>query len=236
MRFYSSIADNYEYIFPYKQFKVDFIDSLFKRGSNVIDIGCAIGDISFGLSEKGHKVLGIDLDKRMIERAKQRFKAVEGLDFKVMDMTKIPSELVFDAVVSTGNTLVHLKDLETIKKFFRSLRENIVDKGKIFFQILNYEYILKNRIDELPVITNDNIRFTRKYSFSEGKVFFKTELLIKEEDHKIENLIELFPLTKDQIGQILKETGYIELEFFSDFKGTNYKKDALPIIFKATKG
>ncbi|PLX18475.1 MAG: hypothetical protein C0601_04465 [Candidatus Muiribacterium halophilum] len=105
MRFYTSIADNYEYIFPYKQFKVDFIDSFLKKGSNILDIGCDIGDLSNGL----------------------------------------------------------------------------------------------------------------------------------EEDNKIENLIELYPITKYQIGQILHETGYKDIEFFSDFKGNDFKKDALPLVFKAVK-
>ena len=235
MKFYTSIADHYEHIFPYKEFKVDFIDSFLKTKSDVLDIGCALGDISNGLSLKGHKVLGIDLDTRMIEIAKKRHDSNERLSFKVMDMTKIQSDLVFDAVVSTGNTLVHLEDLTDIKKFFVSLRNNLVDNGVVFFQILNYEYILKNRIEELPLIENDKIRFIRKYKFEEEKVFFKTELTIKEEDHKVENLIELYPLTKNNIVEILSETGYKDVEFYSDMKGTVYKKDSLPLIFKAVK-
>lgn len=49
-------------------------------------------------------------------------------------------------------------------------------------QILNYDYILSDKINELPLIETEKIRFIRKYVITENNplVRFQTQLEIKK--------------------------------------------------------
>jgi ubiquinone/menaquinone biosynthesis C-methylase UbiE len=70
--------------------------ALLPRRARVLDVGCGSGGDSKKLVENGLEVIGIDLSRKMISRAK---KEVERAEFKRMDMIKMTfEEGVFDGV------------------------------------------------------------------------------------------------------------------------------------------
>jgi SAM-dependent methyltransferase len=66
MDFYQSISAHYDLIFPVDPQTVDFIGGRAKPGSRILDIACGTGGYSLALAEKGHRLMGIDLDQSMI--------------------------------------------------------------------------------------------------------------------------------------------------------------------------
>lgn len=104
------------------------------------------------------RVEAIDFDTQMINYALKKHSNVQ---FKVMDMKNI--ERYHDGIYCIGNTLVHLDDETEIKnmveKFYHCLNEN----GTLVIQIVNYDRILKNHIETLPLIKNDKVEFIRHY-------------------------------------------------------------------------
>lgn len=42
------------------------------RGKRVLDVGCASGGLSEAFAERGARVVGVDLNPRLIERARER--------------------------------------------------------------------------------------------------------------------------------------------------------------------
>ena len=93
MALYEKIAEFYEEIFPLKQTRLDFIDYFLKNSSRILDIGCATGELALALTKKGHHVVGIDLDEKMIELAREKTKRL-GLNtgFFIKDMAKIGAD------------------------------------------------------------------------------------------------------------------------------------------------
>jgi glycine/sarcosine N-methyltransferase len=133
MSLYDNIAEFYDQIFPLKETRMSFIDSFLSRnGLTILDIGCATGELALALSKKGHHVVGIDLDGKMVELARQKTKKT-GLkaEFFVKDMAKIGvdfSSAYFDVVLCLGNTLVHLESLEKIEQFLSAMGK-VLKKG-----------------------------------------------------------------------------------------------------------
>ena len=83
-----------------------------------------------------------------------------------MDMLRLKfnfPEKYFDAVICFGNTLVHLDSITQIRDFLQQCAHLLKNDGILFLQILNYHYILSQKVDELPLIDNDQIRFERYY-------------------------------------------------------------------------
>ncbi|MFH0714911.1 MAG: class I SAM-dependent methyltransferase [Candidatus Diapherotrites archaeon] len=95
--------------------------SLVPANAKILDAGCGPGNAAKRFAEKGHKVVGIDLSKKMIEFAKKKVKNAE---FFVMDVENISLEEKFDAVWAAF-VLLHLpreKHQKVLEKFSHLLK------------------------------------------------------------------------------------------------------------------
>ncbi|WP_421919046.1 class I SAM-dependent methyltransferase [Marinifilum sp.] len=242
MNFYESISKYYQYIFPLNNMQVDFIEKSHQQAKDqlsVLDIGCAIGDLSLKLAESCQKVIGIDLDKGMIDQAIAKGKKFKNLDFHLQNMLELESAFganSFDIIACFGNTLVHLNSYEEVLQFFRNAKSVLKKDGKLLFQIINYDRIIDQNIDHLPTIENGIIKFERKYKYhsSLGKVDFETTLSIKESNQCIQNCIALLALRKSKIEKLLRKEGFTNISFFGNFKRENHIENSLPLIVEAS--
>ena len=191
MKFYSSIAQNYDYIFPIKQVQIDFIKSEFPSQTKLIEIGSGTGNLTIALANAGYLMSGLEYDENMLELAQRKSNDVS---WKCGDMREIDQVFcgdLFDGIICFGNTLVHLSDAKDIEDFFIKAYDLLHDGGKIAIQIINYSRILDQKIDHLPTIENDKIQFIRNYRAYRNprKIEFQTTLTIKETNEIIENKI-----------------------------------------------
>ena len=214
MDFYDSIAEYYENIFPLKPAKCKFVlDNIKKiKKAYILDIGCATGELAAALAESNHidRIEAIDLDEPMIRLAQGQYLSPK-IEFNVLDMTlvdQVYKSNQFEAVVCFGNTLVHLPDRDLIYKMISGIKRVLKSNGIFLLQILNYEHILKNGISTLPLIDNKAIKFKRTYALSTGKIGFDTELTLKKTGKVIKNRINLYPLIKDDLHNMLVEAGF----------------------------
>ena len=76
MNFYTSIAEQYHHIFPLNENQVHFTNSAFAEpGKTVLlEAGCGVGLLSMELAKTYQKVIGIDLDEKMLLKAEERHK------------------------------------------------------------------------------------------------------------------------------------------------------------------
>jgi 2-polyprenyl-3-methyl-5-hydroxy-6-metoxy-1,4-benzoquinol methylase len=241
MSLYDHIAEFYDEIFPLKETRLSFVDSfLGKSGLAVLDIGCATGGLALALAKKGHHVVGIDLDGKMVELAGQKTKKT-GLkaEFFIMDMAKIGVEFssaYFDAVLCLGNTLVHLESLEKIEEFLVAAGKVLKKRGMVIIQIVNYDRILADGIKELPLLENEKFIFRREYhdNGTAQRIQFLTYLTLKESGQVIKNSETLYPLTSRELNHALIDAGFPDLQFFGSDSKTVYdkKSPALVVIGK----
>jgi len=242
--FYSSIGKYYNYIFPYNPEKKKFTKSFLEhpKDSTVLDIGCSTGDLPIDLAKEGNSVYAIDADNEMINQAiaKKMFLLLDEYPvFRDLDMRRIVyffDREKFDAITCYGNTLVHLNNNEEISDFLKSCNEVLRAKGHLMIQMLNYEYILKENIRELPLIDNDKVRFERYYEpTGTENLDFITRLTIKDGQSILNNRISLFPLTKEQLYGLLVHAGFSDIKFYGSFSKTPFKEDGLPLLVEAIK-
>jgi len=237
MKFYSSIAQNYDYIFPFKQVQLDFVKSLFSENAKIIEIGSGTGNLTIELANIGYTMHGLEYDRNMLEIA--RGKSVN-VYWKYGDMRDIvqtyPIEL-FDGIICFGNTLVHLSNKEDIEIFVKKAYDLLCNDGKIAIQIINYSRIINQKINHLPTIENNKIRFTRNYKTysTPRKIEFQTTLTIKESNESIENKIYLFPIFPEELQEIMIKTGFSSIQKFSDFSKNEFLLDSIPFIITGHK-
>ncbi|RKE04704.1 class I SAM-dependent methyltransferase [Marinifilum flexuosum] len=242
MDFYESISKYYHYIFPLNKMQLDFIGKSHHQAKDelsILDIGCAIGDLSLELAETYQKVIGIDLDKGMIDKSITKGKNYKNLEFHLQNMLELDTAFgpnSFDIIACFGNTLVHLNSDEEVLQFFRNAKAVLKKDGKLLFQIINYDRIIDQKIDHLPTIENEVIKFERNYEYhsSLGKVDFETILSIKENDNSIQNCIALLALRKSKVEELLQKAGFTNISFFGNFKREDLTENSMPLIVEAS--
>ncbi|MFW5773667.1 MAG: class I SAM-dependent methyltransferase [Tangfeifania sp.] len=240
--FYSSISANYSQIFPYKPAHLQFVKSQLEtiRPKKILDIGCATGELSYQLAKEGAEVTGIDLNPELIAQAK-RSQMHSGLHFQVGNMLELANDFqpeTFDAALCFGNTLVHLLSADRIGKMLQGVRQVLKPHGKFLLQILNYDYILDEKVVELPLIETESIRFIRNYIFEENNpvVKFQTQLELKKEEKTVSNETLLLALRSGELKEFLDKTGFKNVELFSNFKEEPFGGEHLPLVARCVKG
>lgn len=245
MDFYSNISRYYDEIFPLNHAQADFIGSYFPLPShnvNILDAGCGTGVLAIELARRGFNVHAIDSDSQMIQSAmikKEKLNLSGSPIFDEADMRLISQKFIpgtFNAVISFGNTLVHLLKSEDIISFADGAKRVLKENGFFLLQILNYDYILNNNIGKLPVIENDSVIFERYYDFRPKDLLsFITRLTVKSDGRIYHNEIKLNPLGRDNLTEILTNSGFRDLEYFGDFSGQPLQENSLTLIAAAKK-
>lgn len=249
--FYSSISKYYAEIFPFQPVQLQFVKSRAGElaGNQLLDIGCATGELAIQLAKSGAIVTGIDLNKDLLEQAKRGCSGFQTADsfnpssefatpnpnFQKGNMLELNTDFQpgqFDAVLCFGNTLVHLQSPALVQQMLDGGFSVLKPGGHFLLQILNYDYILSEPVTELPIIDTESIRFTRKYRFpySGSLIQFQTELLIKSENKTIKNETLLLALRSRHLTEMLQIAGFSEIELFSNFKQEPFGGKHLPLV------
>lgn len=240
-KFYSSIAEYYPEIFPYNPAQFQFVagNAGDLTGQQILDIGCATGELAFQLAKAGAEVTGIDLNEDLLQQAKTR-KVHPMLTFQKGNMLELQNDFQtekFDVVLCFGNTLVHLSSPEQILEMLTGVNAVLKPGGIYLLQILNYDYIVAEPVTELSLIETENIRFVRQNGFEPGNpvITFQTELHIKKEDEVIFNETPLLALKSKELKELLEDAGFKQIKLFSNFKEESFGGKHIPLVAKAVK-
>lgn len=241
-RFYTSIAPWYEDIFPPDPALAAWLDRLLPRHGRVLDVGCATGGLTRSLTARGHRVTGIDLDPALLAQARARTgpgrPTQEPPVFRLGDMTalaKAVPERDFDLVTCVGNTLVHLPSLGAIGGFLRQAHDRLRPGGALVMQIINYDRVLRGRPPGLPPIVNRKIHFDRLYKYDEepGRIAFHTTLRVKADGTTLHNRVLLFPVTRGDLLDLVREAGFVRPACFADQGKTRWTPSSYPLYLRA---
>ena len=162
-KFYDTIADKYDYIFPLSPMQKKFLDEEIK-GKNILDVGASTGKVTEYLSGKGFHVYSLDINERLINKAAQ--KGISVVNMNMLDIDKLEK---FDTIINIGNTLPHLNNNEEIYEFLEKSYNRLNDAGKLIIQIINFSKFVKqkdenNFLGTLPLIENEEILLNINYN------------------------------------------------------------------------
>jgi len=152
---------------PYSKNTINFLKKNINKEDVILDLGCADGLLSHLLSSHSKKVIGIDYDENQILKAKENYKSVKNLQFKV---GKIPDIFInntecFDLIVCS-HIIEHMENYKSLlinlKKFTK----------KIFIEVPDFDSNdlnqHKKKFNIEPTFTdNDHI-----YEFDRNELIF----------------------------------------------------------------
>jgi 2-polyprenyl-3-methyl-5-hydroxy-6-metoxy-1,4-benzoquinol methylase len=108
------------------------IDAMVKRNSRILDAGCGPGRVGGQLALLGHDVLGVDLDSKLIDKAKSEYPGAKWLTQDLSELNLSPSDAPneFDCIVSAGNVMTFL-DPETRCEVIGNLAKYLAPGGRL---------------------------------------------------------------------------------------------------------
>lgn len=240
-KFYTSISKYYSDIFSYNPMQLNYVKSRVGDliGKQILDIGCATGELSYRIANAGAKVVGIDLNDDLLEQAKST-KIDKNLTFQqgnMLDLHKDFKVEKFDAVLCFGNTLVHLESAELVHEMLKATYAVLKPGGQFLLQILNYDYIVVEHVSSLPIIETEKIKFIRKYNFERDSdlIGFQTDLEIKAENRTVSNETPLLALTSERLKSMLDLTGFTNIQLYANFKQDTFGGDHIPLVVSCEK-
>lgn len=245
-QFYDDLADSYAFIFPDWQAAVERQGNLISKligesPLSVLDCSCGIGTQAIGLAKLGYKVHATDISPKEVEKAKEAADEM-GVDltFGVADFRNLDNEVdgEYDVVISFDNSLPHLLTDEDITKALDAMKTKLVDGGKLFISIRDYDALLEDKPKAtMPQVTKtdegERVYF-QTWQWSDASPTYQTNLFIlvpKDGSWKVYTSSTTYrALRKNELSELLEKSGYKNIEWLEEQQSGYYQ----PIV-TATK-
>lgn len=109
-----------------------FVDALVPRGARILDAGCGPGRVGGALFERGHQVVGVDVDPALIEAAEQDHPGPTWLvdDLAELDLASRGIDDGFDVIVCAGNVITFVPAADR-RPALEHMGRHLADDGRI---------------------------------------------------------------------------------------------------------
>ena len=211
-----------------------------KLSPYVLDCACGIGTQTIGLAQRGHILVGSDLSKAAVARAKTEAR-IRDLDvtFHVADMRKLSiiPETGFDAVLVADNALPHLLSQLDLEHATVEIAGKLKDSGILMATIRDYDHLLSARPTMLePAFYEQDgkIRFVHQVWQWHGEQYAIHIYLTLETESgwRVKHFASLYrALRRSDLNQALQAAGFTNIRWLEPDTTSFYQ----PIVI-AIKG
>ena len=237
MNVYDLIAEHYSDLFPLETEKLEFIQHLCPLPGRLCDAGCATGELAMGLYQKGYNICGLDLNAKMIGIAKEKASGIRTSGELAFHQANISDILQFgtcNGVLCFGNTLPHLPDETTLRRFFSAVYQALQAHGIFIVEVLNYDRILAEK--KMDFKDTDAFIFKRRYDFlPDENIKFTIEFIDKQHNTVGSDFTVLHPLQRKTLLALFEQAGFQSVASYSDYNFTESDAEDYAVVYTAKK-
>lgn len=228
MQWYKKLFSNYANQYEQEAFvqgtinEVTFIEQEIQSDTSktILDIGCGTGRHAIELTKRGYQVVGIDLSKEMLAKAKEKAKAANvEVQFLERDARDFQFDQKFDLAIMICEGAFPL--METDEMNFAILKNAaaiLTERGKFIFTTLNGLYATKHLLNQNdPSFVFDSLTFRKHW---------KMEMYGDNGEKMILEVNERFYIPSE-LNWMLRQLGFRQIEMFGAKLGAFSRNDQL---------
>jgi len=236
------IIKYYDDIYHDKDYNME--SNFIENNSNLnklLDIGCGTGTHLVNLYKKGRIFYGIDLSKKMIERANRKFKDNKDVIFKCSDIINFKDSYNFDTIISMFNVVNHILTLDELDKYFKSISLLLSEGGVFIFDCFNGSSVFNsNPKDDTKTVISEMaggsylISYKSKFNPMSSRLIMNTNVkvfqfedLVDEFDYSLKVTIwtpqlfkELLKKYNMKVSKLVSNNDYDKEATLEDYKIT----------------
>lgn len=207
--------------------------------TKVIDTACGTGQHAIALAEAGFLSYGADLSPEMVSIAKMHADASDQLvNFKTRGFGStskaFTKDLPFDATLCLGNSLPHVNDEVELKIALQDFFELLRPGGLLLLQMRNFDRVMSRHLRWMDPQSEKTDQhewlFLRFYDFeSDKRIQFNVIAMVRHKNLPWSlNLTStpLTPILKDQLVELLLETGFDAIHTLGSLMGEPFDPEA----------
>ena len=220
-----------------------------KKQGPIIDLACGTGRVTIPLAENGHKVIGVDIHKGMLDEARKKTAELDlQIEWIEQDCTKLNLHAKSNLIYSVGNSFQHFLTNEAQDELLSSVNNHLEVGGAFIFgtRFPSVEELLQppteeywkmytdretqQTVDVFTISNYDSLdqiqQYTtiRKYKDSSGKI-------IEEKSTNI-RLRYVFP---KEMERLLHTHGFEIVHLYKDWNEAPITNDSYEMIYVCKK-
>lgn len=225
---YQSLAKYYDKIYKWKDYKkeVDFLEWLFKRFklkvNDILEVACGTGAHTVLLKERGYSILGIDINKEMLDVAKEKIKDVE---FIQGDMRKLKLRRKFDCILCLFSSVAYNQNYDELEQTLKNFYNHLKEKGILVFDNGFFKDTFVEGYSRIDVVDEKDLKLARFSSSQKLEKNFKIVFAyILKENGKLdfdldEHIVGMFEIKK--VKKLMEKIGFRTI-IFNGFANKQY--------------
>jgi SAM-dependent methyltransferase len=193
----------------------DHLLSKLQPSNRILDICCGNGHLAKMMTEKGFSVTGIDGSDEMLRYARENSPPSE---FQIADAREFQFESVFDAAISTCDSLNHIMSVSELRQAFTNAYNAIKSGGYFLFDLNNLDGYHKYWKGESHGKVEDDCALVIKFLYNEesrkatiDSAFFR---LIDNAWQRTDLQLTQRYYPPDDVLEMLEEIGFKGIEMY----------------------
>jgi len=203
-----------------------------------LELGCGTGRLARKLARAGRRMVGIDISKPMLQKAKSH--SSQNIRYLCADISQFHLRDTFNSIIIPYNTLNLLSDTGSVKDCLSCCRSLLKDQGKLLLELFIPNSTLRNsagyKIFQFQVFENKNttkiIKETIKSYEPENEKLILEERYrirtqdnyrIEREDYRHSMTLQIF--TEEKWQRLLHESGFNVEQKYSHYDLSKHSRD-----------
>ena len=183
-------------------------------GAKILDLCCGTGQLAQALIERGYKVTGLDGSEKMLHFAREN--APDG-EFIVADVRSFKLPDVYDAVISTFDSLNHIMTLEELTSVFHNVYAALREGGLFLFDLNMEEGYKVCWNDNFGIVEEDQVCVVRSsYRPEERTAQFDATIFYLEKEWQRSDVALLQKCYSEaEVRPALEATGFEDIRAYA---------------------
>lgn len=177
-------------------------------------LGCGTGRLAADLPARAFSVTGLDISEEMLAYARRNAPAAE---FVAADARAFALPPVFDAAISTFDSINHILSLGELAAVFRNVRRSLAEGGVFFFDV-NLEMGFREHWREhYSAVEAERVCLVKGYYDAAARLGRYDFTLFRQQDgcwHRSDFSISERCYTKSELRESLRGAGFRRITFF----------------------